>query len=127
MARSARDEQKKDKREEQPPKPVIGDKRLAIRLSTPSPTMAAIRTLIFVEVGDVPSAQISQAVEQISSIHGRSMHPTFILPIRNGKLSGDLLFEKELLKFINDVCMIKDGEIVFKDDAKEVDVLRQCF
>lgn len=57
---------------------------------------------------------------------GRDPGFHYIIPVRQGKLPGDVLFESEILtELIEKVCKVKDGKIVLKDGAQEVRVLRE--
>ena len=47
------------------------------------------------------------------------------MPVRNGKLGPDVVFEEEFLKIVNKTCEIKDNVIVLKGDARKVQIVRQ--
>lgn len=121
MARSGRSEPKKV---ESKPLPVVGNKGLAQRLVTYTKSEIPIRTLIFMEVGDVPPDQVRQAVSQVRALHGESLHPTFVLPVRDRKLTGDVIFEQELLDMIRSICTVDAGQIVLCGGVRQVDIMR---
>ncbi len=121
MAKSGRNEPKKAASK---PLPVVGDKRLANRMVTYTQSAIPVRTVIFMEVGDTPPDVVQAACAKVAQIHGESMHPTFIIPVRHKRLAGDVIFENEILEMVNKICEIKDGTIVLRDNAQDVDVLR---
>lgn len=126
MARSGRDEAGKAQqgKEEKKPQAVVASKPLAQRMVTYSQSPVPVRTVIFMEVGDTPADQVRQAIAHVKTIHGEGMHPTFVLPVRNRKLTGDVIFEGEILDMVRALCEVKDGEIVLRDGARDVDVMR---
>jgi len=124
MPRSARDEPRKSESEKPAPPPVVGDKRLAQRMLTYTQSAVPVRTVIFMEVGDLPAEQVRVAVQQVRTLHGEAAHPTFVIPVRNRKLTGDVIFEQEILDMVKDICEVRDGQIILRDGAREVDVLR---
>ncbi len=84
-----------------------------------------VRTLIFIEVGTLAPAEARQAVAQVSKLYGTTRHPTFVCPVRNGKLTTNALFEQEILDWVHQICDVgHDGKIKFKTPPVEVDVLR---
>jgi hypothetical protein len=82
-----------------------------------------IRTIMYVEVGNLPPAEVRDISASLMSTLNPG-HPHFIVPLRNGKMNTDLDFEKEFLDFVQLVCEIKDGQIVLKDGCHNVDVIR---
>lgn len=124
MARSGRDQSSTPKKPEQPAPPVVGDKRLAQRMVTYTQSQVPVRTVIFMEVGDLPADQVRAACAQVKAFHGESMHPTFVIPVRHRKLTGDVIFESEILDVVKSICEVAAGNIVLRDGARDVDVLR---
>lgn len=122
MARSARNEPKKEQSE--PARPVVQDERLAKRGSIEGNHNIPVRTLVYLELGDLPAVEARQALVAVREMHGKSAHPTFILPLRDGKLRTDMLFENEILDFVGKVCEVKDGAIVMKGGYTDVDIMR---
>lgn len=83
-----------------------------------------VRTLIFIEVGDLPTKDVQSAIAQLSELHAISRHPTFICPVRHGRLTTDVIFEAEILDFVDKICEVVDDKIVLKGGATNVDVAR---
>jgi hypothetical protein len=98
-----------------PPKPQAND-----GASTP------VRTVIYMEVNDLPRDRVLHLIRQVSSQYeGVSPGTHYILPIRNGKITGDVMFESEWLDVVNKTCEVVDGSIRLKNGATEVTVLRE--
>jgi len=110
-------------------KAVVEDQRQReIPSSQIDPAIAnmPIRTVNFVEVGSMSRDQVAILLEQLNQKHKSvvgGIH--YLVPVRNGKISADVLFEAEWLNVVRQTCEIKDGEIVLKDGAKDVHVIRQ--
>lgn len=87
---------------------------------------APVRTVNFVEVKDMPRENVQVLINEVSKAHKLAeggIH--YIIPIRHGKITSDILFEEEWLKVVRDTCEIEDGEIVLKGGAKDVNVIRR--
>ncbi len=85
-----------------------------------------IRAVMFVEVKDMSSAQVGQLLNQINQSYKNArggIH--YIIPIRHGKISADILFENEILDFVNKLCEVKDGNIILRDGFCQVNVVRE--
>lgn len=127
MAKSQKIERKKPKTgpviyDERPvPQPEIPQTKV-----DPAKANAPVRTVNFVEVGDMVGKQLQLILQRLNETHDTAkggIH--YFLPIRHGKIGSDILFEEEWLKVVNETCEIKDGQIVLKGKAKEVVVIRQ--
>jgi hypothetical protein len=82
-----------------------------------------IRTVMYVEVGNLPPNEVRDIVASLmQTLHPG--HPHFVVPLRNGKMHTDLNFEKEVLDFVQLICEIKDGQIALKDGCHDVDIIR---
>jgi hypothetical protein len=87
-----------------------------------------IRTVMYVEVGNLPSNEVRDVTASLmQTLHPG--HPHFVVPLRNGKMLTDLDFERELLDFVQLICEIEsDGgsgaRIVLKGGCHDVDVIR---
>lgn len=121
MAKSARDK-KKSPAKKAPP--AVTSEPLSNRLQMGSQSAVPVRTLIFMEVGNITPDEVRAAVSNVTARHQGALHPTFVLPVRDGKLTGDVLFESEILDLVNKLCEVKGGVICLRDGAREVDVLR---
>jgi hypothetical protein len=83
-----------------------------------------VRTVVYMEVRDMSSARVLHLIDQINkSYEGNGQH--YILPVRNGKLGGDIIFEHEIEEMINKLCEIRDGQIKLKGGAHEVQIVRE--
>lgn len=112
--------------------PIIYDERPVLEPQipqehfNPATANAPIRTVNFVEVGDMVGAQLQLILQRLNSAHDTAkggIH--YFLPVRHGKIGSDIVFEEEWLSLIKKLCIVnKDGEIEFKEKAKEVTVVR---
>jgi len=88
---------------------------------------APVRAVNFVEVRDMDTRQIQLMIQKLAEVHKTAeggIH--YFIPIRNGKIGSDVLFEEEFLDIVNKICEVnKDGKIVLKGGAKDVLVIRQ--
>ena len=85
-----------------------------------------VRTVVFVEVHQMTAPQVQLMVQKINEVYKDArggIH--YVIPVREGKLGSDIMFEEEFLKVVNDTCTIEDGKIVLKDGAKEVAIIRE--
>ena len=126
MVKPARNKQKKPKQRRLP---VVEDKRppskILPRSSEKGNPNIPIRTVLYLEVQDLPSADVQQVAARILKSFPNE-HPHYVLPLRFGKLTTEFEFEGEFLKTINKLCEVnEDGRIVFKDGSREVDVIRK--
>ena len=106
------------------PPPTIVNDNLGRRLAKESPANIPVRTCVYIEVGDMPSRDVQQAIIQLKAHYSVTGHPVFILPLRNGKANTDVLFEDEILEPIRALFEIRNGKIEFKTEPKPVDVMR---
>ena len=87
---------------------------------------APVRTVHFVEVGNMSQTQLRYMLSELSRVHDTAkggIH--YILPVRNGKIGPDMVFEEEWLSVVRKTCEINtDGEIVLKGGAREVLIIR---
>lgn len=117
-------QQKIIKREQKPGVTKIDNR--TPKLIDPAIANAPVRAVNFVEVRDMDPRQVQLMIQKLNSIHDTAVGGIhYFIPIRNGKIGSDILFEKEFLDVVEKVCEIKDGKIVLKDGAKEVIVIRE--
>lgn len=85
-----------------------------------------VRTVVTIEVGDMKPQESSAIIQSVLGQYNASKHPHYIIPTRNGKMNTDVGFEIEFLNVIRDLCEYDDqiGKIVFKEDAKNVNIKR---
>lgn len=107
---------------------IIDERQREIPAQHINPEIAnlPVRTVNFVEVGGMTQPQIMILLDQLNKSHNTAkggIH--YIIPIREGKIGTDILFEQEWLDVVNKTCEIRDNQIVLKDGAKEVKVIRQ--
>ena len=123
--------QQKIKREQKKPTgPKVIDERTPRAPATiqidPKYANAPVRAVNFVEVRDMDPRQVQLMIQELGEIHNSAeggIH--YFIPIRNGKIGSDVVFEEEWLKVVKDTCEVKDGEIVLKGGAKEMLVIRE--
>lgn len=88
---------------------------------------APVRAVNFVEVGQMEPAQVQLMLNELAKLHDTArggIH--YFLPVRNGKIGSDIVFESEWLDVVNKTCEVnEDGEIVLKEDAIEMLVVRE--
>lgn len=85
-----------------------------------------IRTVIFVEVGTMGQNQIAELLRQLNDAYDNnngSVH--YVIPIRNGRIPSDVLFENEIEDFVNKICEVNDGKIKLKNGANECVIIRE--
>lgn len=84
-----------------------------------------IRTVILIDGNGVSSETVRQAAKQLASEYNQDVNPHYIIATRNGRLTSDVIFEKEILDFVNNICEVKDNTIQLKGGYQEVDVIRK--
>ena len=107
--------------------PVIVDRKSRIPALDPKYANAPVRAVHFVEVGGMSGAQVGLLMSELGRLHDTAkggIH--YVLPVRNGKIGADLVFEEEWLAVVQKTCCVnEDGKIVLQGGAKEVLVIRQ--
>jgi len=101
-------------------------KEIPIEHLNPEIANAPIRTVNFVEVGGMSRQQVMILLDQLNKTHDTAkggIH--YVIPIRDGKIGTDILFEQEWLDVVRKTCEIQDGQIVLTGGAKQVTVIRQ--
>lgn len=83
-----------------------------------------IRTILSVEVGDMSSGEARGVVNHIMN-NLPNGHPHYVVLSRHGKITGNVEFEAEFLNTVKELCEVKDGEIVIKGGAVDVDIIRR--
>ena len=85
-----------------------------------------VRAIFYVEVGDMETLRVQLLVQEINRQYsGARGGIHYVVPIRNGKIGSDIVFEQEFLDVVHKMCEIKDGQIVLKDGAADVHVVRE--
>jgi hypothetical protein len=126
MAKSQKIERRKPKNTA-----TIVDNRTPQQLNTqysnPEVANAPVRTINFVEVGDMEGKQLQLILQRLNATHDTAkggIH--YFLPVRHGKIGSDIVFEEEFLKVVKQVCEVDEsGLIQLKDGATEVTVVRR--
>jgi hypothetical protein len=97
---------------------------LIMDLQTPKPGRET-RVVVFVEIADMDHQHFAQLAAEFSKAY-RAQVPGehYFIPVRNGRIGSDPLFEQEFEDVVNQLCEVKDGKIVLKDGAKRVNVIR---
>lgn len=86
-----------------------------------------LRTVYYVEVGTMDQLHVQELVKRLGdaneSLKG-GMH--YVVPVRNGRIGSDIIFEHEILEMVRKVCEVNsDGEIILKDGATECQIVRE--
>lgn len=85
-----------------------------------------LRTVFFMEVGDMETAKIQLLVQEVNAAYRDNKGgPHYVLAVRHGRIGSDLVFEKEFLDIVNEICEVKDGQIVLRDGAQDAVIVRQ--
>ena len=85
-----------------------------------------VRAIYFVNVDGMEPIQIRLMLQKLNETYSSARGGVhYMIPLRGGKIGQDILFEEEWLNVVNKTCEIKDGEIVLKDGAKGVTVIRE--
>jgi hypothetical protein len=112
-----------------PPEPTLPQKAI-----NPETANAPVRTINFVEVGDMVGKQLQLILQRLNETHDTAkggIH--YFLPIRHGKIGSDIVFEeefervgRELFEVVNQEGKPIEGtQIRLKGGAKDVVVIRQ--
>lgn len=99
------------------PKPLVVDPAIANK---------PVRSVNFVEVGDMDRKQVQLMIQELNKIHDTAkggIH--YFVPVRGGKITSDVVFENEWLDVVKKTCEVRDGEITLKGGATDVHVVRQ--
>lgn len=111
-------------REEKKPL-IINEKQQAIiegKIASEKP----VRAVYFVEVGNLPPSKIQDLYGALNAEWVKAqggMH--YVIPVRDGRITGDILFEQEILKIVNRLCEVKDGQIALRNGYEDVIVIRK--
>jgi hypothetical protein len=84
-----------------------------------------VRTVIYMEVGDMERERVLYLVKQVSASYENSKGTHYVLPVRHGKVSGEIGFEKEWEEVVREAFEIRDGQICLKGGAREVTIVRE--
>ncbi len=106
-----------DERQPKSPPPIEID---------PAKANLPIRTIIYLEVGDMEPVKVQYLIQEMNKVYADSrggIH--YIIPIRNGKIGTDIAFEAEFERVVQEICEIHEGNIRLKGGAKECYIVRQ--
>jgi len=107
-----------------PPAPAVENERLLKRVQTQDVSTIPVRTIITIEVGDMPVKDVQNAVLQVSQIYATGNHPTYVIPVRNGKMTSDIVFEAGIEELIRTLCEVVRGDIKLRGGWRDVDIMR---
>jgi len=110
---------------EQPKKPAtVENQKLKDKPLPAAKPGQPVRAVHYVEVGDMEHKQVALLVSEIGrQFNDNSSAIHFFVPVRHGKINSDILFEEEILDFVNAACEVKDGKIALKNPVN-VQVVR---
>lgn len=104
---------------------VINEKHQAI-LDGKSQTDKPVRAIYYVDISRLSQSQINTLYQQISANLSNSLGGQhYVVPVRDNKLACDVIFEKEILDIVNDICEVKDGQIAMKNGYQDIVVIRK--
>lgn len=105
---------------------IVDQRKREIPEIVPSTTNVPVRAVLYVEVGDMEPLRVQLLVQEINKQYvGARGGVHYVIPIRNGKIGSDIVFEQEFLDVVNKICEVQDGKIVLKDGATEVQIVRE--
>lgn len=129
--------QQKINRKPKSANPVVVDER-PVQLPTPQidpeKANAPVRTVHYVEVGDMDPRQIQLILQRLNQSHDTAKGGIqYFLPVRHGKIGSDVVFETEFESIVQQLCdtidengaIIENARIVLKGGAKEINIVRQ--
>lgn len=82
-----------------------------------------VRTVLYIEVGDLSPAEARGVVNHVMG-NLPNGHPHYCTITRHGKVTSGVEFEGDFLNTVKAMCEIKDGEIVLKGGAQEIDLIK---
>ena len=83
-----------------------------------------LRTVLYIDITGMPPADARVAVQSLMAAMPVA-HPHYVVMVRGGKPVTDVQFEHEFLDVARKVCEVKDGEIVLRSGATDLEVVRQ--
>ena len=112
------------------PKPtpnIVNEKQLAaISKETATGSDLPVRTIYYVEIQDMDASRYGMLLDEINRAASKLKGGAhYVIPVRNGKIRTDIAFEKEFLDVVHQVCEVKNNEIVLKNGAQDVIILRE--
>lgn len=86
----------------------------------------ADKTVYFVEVGTMPAQSYAAMLQQVSDHWNANKEngECIVIPVRNGCLKGDIIFNNEILNFVRSICKVEGDEIVLKENFSDLKVVR---
>lgn len=85
-----------------------------------------VRAVLYVEVSDLAVEQVTLLLAALNDQYKNAKGGThYIMPVRDGKIGPDIVFEEEFLKIVEETCEIKNDKIVLKNGAQETQIVRK--
>jgi len=115
-------------------RPVETKQTTVLSEKTPKPipdiqptTKYPLRVINFVEVGSMGGGQIQLLMQELNATYDRAQGGVhYFLPIRNGKIGSDIVFEEEWTKIARETLEVnEDGEIQIKNGARDCEIIRR--
>lgn len=105
---------------------VIDNRKVIPVEPTPVANNGLVRTVFYVEVGDMEPLRVQLLIQEINRTYVNARGGAhYVVPVRRGKLGSEVMFEQEFLSVVYKMCEIRDGQIVLKGDAANVQVIRE--
>lgn len=116
-------------RNSRPKQPTIIDERKphipALNIN-PETANLPLRAVFYVEVGDMESFRVQHLVSEASKMYeGLKGGIHYVIPLRHGKISSDIVFEQEFERVVNELCEIHNGKIRLKNGAQDCVIVRE--
>lgn len=107
-------------------KPLIINEKHQALIEGKASSDKPIRAIYFVEVGGLSPSQVRDLYAALNADWVKAQGGVhYVIPMRDGKVTGDIFFEQELLGVINKLCEVKNGQIALKDGHQDVIVIRK--
>lgn len=96
-------------------------------IAAKSPDHSPARIVYYIETAGMDQKQIVTLIAAIrSQYQANTKDKYYIIPVVNGKVTkADLRFEDEILSMVNELCEIKDNQIVMRPGYEKIRILRE--
>lgn len=107
--------------------PVIDNRKISVQKVDLSQANQPVRTVHLVEMREMTPSQMKVFMDKLADVQSKSTDGIhFVLPVRDGKIGSDILFEQEWESLVQRMFEVdQTGKIVLKGGAKETQVIRQ--
>ena len=105
-------------------KPLIVNERQQTAMVTSN---IPLRTVFYVEVGDMEPFRVQLLIQELNKMYdGARGGIHYVIPVRNGKIGSDIIFESEILDMVKKICEVNSqGTIILKEGATKCQIVRE--